>query len=488
MKVKTKKTRRFTLVLGMIMLLSVVLASCVDLNDVPDIANDSSWIAEQSVEENNSSEDVSVPTEEGHTDAPVITDVINIEPTLVAIYGTCEENAVISVTGGVEDAQTNARGTYYIIEVEIYDRDTLLQVTAKTADEEESAKVEIIAQKDATADTRLDGNSVSVGVDSRLYFDKFVTDASGENLYTASQLNSIRDYVSNTVTSYYNDRAGSQKVELIYVLIPNSATVDLAVGNAAFPEGVIKETNNTIYKQIVKTLSNTRATVVDMLPVLEAAAKDNEAVEKYGYVFRETDSALSDYGAYLTYREIMNAVAKRYPDAAPYAEDQFEWNKKTVLGGNLVTYRELDNSIINEELIIASPLFSLDIGTDGAGTSKVSSLIKYQDKANNNYNFYDTIDAGDNNNGIAERWLIEDTTRELDLPSALIYRDASSLAFTDILTERFGKCLLGKAGELSINLSACSQYAADGDAVVDYILVIISEENFDTAFGLALGN
>jgi hypothetical protein len=157
------------------------------------------------------------------------------------------------------------------------------------------------------------------------------------------------------------------------------------------------------------------------------------------------------------------------------------------MGGNLVKYRGLDQSVINENSIIATPNFSLDYGTNGAGSSKISALNKFVDKAEGDYNYFTDINTDDGLNGIAERWLIDDTTRtDVDLPSALIYRDYSSLAFSDILSERFGKVLLGKSGERAINLSATAQYAEGDDKVVDYIIVIVSEENLDTAFSLAV--
>lgn len=486
MKLNVKKTRHITLVLGLLMMLAVVLAGCVNLEDVPEIIG-GSYAAEASEEVSHDESDVNISAVEGQTEAPVITDVVNIGPTKVAIYGTCAENATIRVTGGVEDAETQAHGTYYIIEVDIFDRNTLLRITAQAGDDDVSPEREIVAHKDATADTLLNGNSVSVGLNSRLYFDKMITDVSGENLYTASQLNSIRDYVSDTVTSYYNDRAGGQEVELIYVLVPNSVTVDLANEVSIFPEGIVKETNNTIYDQINATLRQTRATVIDMLPVLQEAAANEELMAKYGGIYRETDSALSDYGAYLTYREIMNVVAARFPDAAPKTEEDFKWESTDIKGGNLVTYRGLDNSIINETTVRAIPNFSLDYGKNGAGTAKISSLKKYADEANGDYNFFTTSSSTDNISGIAERWLIEDETRtDVSLPSALIYRDYASLSFSDILVERFSKCMLGKSGEFSINLSASGQYASEGDNVVDYIIVIISEENLDTAFNYAV--
>ena len=484
MNLNAKKSRKVAILLGLVMMLSVVLASCVDLTEVPDFYNDPSFNLDESETGPAETSDEEISVDEKTTAVPVVKGVVNIEPTKVAVYGTCEENATIFVDGGVEEASTKAHGTYFIVEVNIHNRDTLLRVTAKAEGKENaSPEREIIARKDATADTLLDGNSVSVGIDSRLYFDKFVEDASGVNLYTASQLSAIREYVSDTVTSYYNDRAGSQAVELIYVLVPNSTTLDSSV----FPEGVVGETNSTIYSQVCDALSQTRATVVDMLSVFKEAASDSEAIAKYGNIYRETDSALSDYGAYLTYAEIMNIVAARFPDAAPKTLDDFNWTPTNIMGGNLVKYRGLDKTVITENTVLATPKFSLDIGTNGAGSSKISSLTKYVDMKDGDYNFFTDVKTDDNLNGIAERWLIDDTTRtDVDLPSALIYRDYSSLSFSDILSERFGKVLLGKSGELSINLSATAQYADGDDKVVDYIIVIVSEENLDTAFSLAV--
>ena len=175
------------------MVFGVLLAACVDTSSVED-ALDTSKMKTESSEYVEQSE-IELSTPEGCTDAPVVSGAVNIKPTTVAVYGTCEENATIRVSGGKEDAETTAHGTYYIVEVEIWDRNTLLKVTAQVEGEEESLEREIVAQKDATADTLLDGNSVSVGLNSRLYFDKMLEDMSGTNLYTASQLNSIRDYV-----------------------------------------------------------------------------------------------------------------------------------------------------------------------------------------------------------------------------------------------------------------------------------------------------
>lgn len=482
MKVNLNKTRRVAMLLGLIMVLGVLLAACVNTEDVPEILDQSNLGGESSVYVETSEDDISTP--EGYTEAPVVSNVVNIEPTKVAVYGTCEENATIRVSGGIEDSETLAHGTYYIIEVDIWDRDTLLRVTAQVEGKEESLEREIIAHKDATADTLLDGNSVSVGINSRLFFDKMVADIVGDNLYTASQLNDIRAYVTDTVTSYYNDRAGGQNVELIYLVVPNVTSVE----DGILPEDIVGATNTVIYEQIINTLNQTRATVIDLKPVFEATMQDAAVMEKYGSLYRETDSSLSDYGAYVAYRELMNHIATRFPNAAPRAEDEFEWTSTEIKGGNLVNYRGLDGSIITENTVIGTPKFPLNVGLGSSSSPKISELQKFVDKAENDYNYFTAFDSNDNIKGIAERWLIDasDRTDVTDLPSALIYRDYSSLSFTDILAERFSKCMLGKNGDLNINLSTAPQYANEGDKVVDYIIVIVSEENLDNAFGLAL--
>ena len=490
MKVNSKKTRRVAILLGLIMMLAVVLASCVNTDNVPEILDTERPKNEESAIVDTSSEVVETP--EGYTDAPVVSGVVNIEPTKVAVYGTCVENATIRVTGGEETAVTKAHGTYYIVEVDIWNRDTLLLVTAQIEDEideegnvvkeglEESLPAEVVARKDATADDLLDGNSVSIGTDSRLYFDKMVADHIGENLYTASELNKIKNAINKNVSQYYYDSAAGQPVEMIYVLIPNVTNLNSDI----FPEDELKETNTTIYEQVVSVLSQTNATCIDMKPIFEAALADAELMAQYGGIFRETDSALTDFGGYLTYKAIMDQVAIRFPDAAPHALEEFTWESKSVMGGNLVNYRGLDGSVITENLMVATPNFSLDYGKNGASTAMISKLTKYVDPESGDYNFYTDVVSNDNIWGIGERWDIHDESDRLDtldLPSALVYRDYNSLSFCDILAERFGRCRLDKVGSLTFDLASVTQYADGDDAVVDYVIILLSEENMDTA-------
>lgn len=463
MKINANNIRRIAMMLGLVMMLAVVLSACVNTDNVPEIM-DTSFVEDTSEVMNDTSEERDLTTEPGHTDAPIVTDVINITPDTVAISGTCEEGAVIRVKGGEEEVTTNSRDGYFVIETKLLYKNNLLQITAQVEGEEESKVWEEIARFNATADTRLDGNSVSVGVDSLLYLDKTVDDANGENLYTESQLASIKNLVSDNVTTFIN-RSSGKEVEMIYVLIPNSTTIY----NAVYPEGLIEKPATTVYDQVLNTLNKTRATVVDMREIFKNVADDENVVNKGG-LYRTTDSNLSHYGAYLTYAEIMKTISARYPEAAAKAETDFEWNNVKALGGNLVKYRGLNNEIITEEIVVSLPKFM-----DNEALESISSVVKYNDAEKNDYGYYTDV-REDEITGISERFVTE--TKRDNLPDAIIYRDNASLPFSDILAERFNNAVMESAGNFTFDATGVVQYSPD------YVIFVLSEDSMDTAFGI----
>ncbi|MBR2901417.1 MAG: hypothetical protein IKC39_04155 [Clostridia bacterium] len=463
MKINANNIRRIAMMLGLVMMLAVVLSACVNTDDVPEIM-DTSFVEDTSEVMDDTSEERDLTTEPGHTDAPIVTNVINITPDTVAISGTCEEGAVIRVKGGEEEVTANSRDGYFIIETKLPYKNNLLQITAKVEGEEESKVWEEIARFNATADTRLDGNSVSVGVDSLLYLDKTVGDANGDNVYTESQLTAIKNLVSDNITAYIN-RSSGKEVEMIYVLIPNSTSIYSDV----YPEGLIEKPATTVYDQVLNTLNKTRATVVDMRAIFNNVAKD-EAVINKGGLYRVTDSSLSHYGAYLTYAEVMKAVSTRFPEAAAKAEGDFDWKNVKALGGDLVKYRELDKNIITEEIVVSLPKFMED-----EALATINTVVKYNDTEKNDYSYYTDV-REDEITGVAERFVTE--TKRDNLPDAIIYRDYSSLPFSDILAERFNNVVMESAGNFTFDATSVVQYSPD------YVIFVLSEDNMDTAFGI----
>ncbi len=480
MKINVKKIRRIAMMLGLIMMLAVVFSACVNLDEVEEIMDNSINFGEGIGNEDTSDVKDLTPGE-NQSIAPTVTGIVYMDPLTIAITGTCEEGSVIEVTCAGSSATTNSKDGYFVIEFELPSDTNLVSITAQQGDLEKSKSWDELLYKNATATGRLDGMSVSVGVNSSLYFDYMAENANGSNLYTASQLNAIRNYVSNKVTEY-NNKAVGQTVEMIYVLVPDATTI---YGDV-FPEGAVEKPTTTVYDQVSETLKNTRATVIDMRDVFNGLLAD-ETFEAKDRFYRTTDSALTDYGAYLTYREIMNTVSARFPNAAARGEEEFTWSEPTnVLGGNMVIYRELDNAIVTEDIITATPNFSLDLGTNGAGTTNIASLKKYVDAESGNYTYYDTINPNDDINGVGERLSVDTKRPDADLPTVAVYRDYSSFAFTDILLERFEKSVLVRSNDFNIEFTGLGSYAGAGDEIVDYVIVVLSEQSMDTAFAKAL--
>ena len=160
MNINVKKIRRMALLLGLVMMLAVVCASCVNLDNVDEVNPKSALGDDSDVNIDVSDESIVVP--EGATNPPEISKVVSITPDTIAISGTCAENAAITVTGGKEDAHTVANGEYFIIKVDLQSKNDLLKITAQAEGEDVSPELQLRPVYDATAQDRLDGNSVTV--------------------------------------------------------------------------------------------------------------------------------------------------------------------------------------------------------------------------------------------------------------------------------------------------------------------------------------
>lgn len=481
MKNNVKKSCRIVLMLALVMMLSVVLAACIDTDKVPEVDAEFAERDTDAVIDDNSQEEVPPPAE-GQSNHPTVEEPVHISPMVVAVYGTCDEGAVIRVKCEDKVVTVNSRNGYYIAEVELPNENgNKLFVTAQVGELTESNAVSVAAFKDATADKS--AMSVSVGKDSRLYFDYMMDNYKGgnETLFTIAQLKSIRDSINNKTTNYKTN-AQDKDVEVIYLLLPDPTSVSAD----AFAEDVEKGVYGTIYDQFLDNFGNgnTRATVIDMREKL-IALKDDPAVIEKGGLYRVTDSSLTDYGAYLVYSELMNHIDNKFPQAAARSEAEFEW--KTVekaLGGNYVTYRGLDKSIITENIVKATPKFSLDIGSDEDGSVKLSSIAKYLDAENKDFNFVTSAKETDADVIISDLFTV--STDRKELPTAVICRDYNSLVFTDWLVERFEKATVLKSGDFAVDtnsIAALRGYAAEDESAPDYIIYILSEQNIKAAAG-----
>ena len=463
-----------SLLLASVSALSLVFASCVPF-DI-DTGDDSIAVISRAESSKETSTEVSIPTDEGSTEAPSIKDIKNIAPDIVVIAGTCEKDAVVTIKGGKEEVTVKSKNGYFIAEIKLAnDSTTILEAIAEVEGKKESKPRTLTASYNATVEKREGGNNVSVGNDSQLYFDYNLDDYTGKNLFTQSELRNIKNFVNDKVNNL-ETRAKGQKVGLIYVLVPDDTTIN----PGCLPADAKNESSSTRYKQVADALKQTSATVIDMYDIFNA--KKDESI------YRTTDSRLTEYGSYLVYEQICKQLSVNFPNAAARSLDQFDKKEvDNVIAGDLFKRLGLSTEHYTETLTDYTPKFDLKLGyqkDSSFNTVNISDIKKYA--AENDYTPY-VVNADENSKSsdktvtINDRFIIR-TGRE-DLPSALIYRDDSTFSMVDILAERFNNAMFAKSGDFTVNLTDASRHYSQDKNLVDYIIVILSEGNVQKITG-----
>ena len=292
------KAKKLIALMLFLVFVTSAITSCVGdttigIDSIPDLNNTSSEVSEVS-------EESEPPTEAGYTARPFCTEIINITAERIAIAGTCEEGAVVTIKRGQKDVSVQSVGGYFIAEVLLKDKsENNLEITAKVTDKEESTARNITATYKATVSERPDKFSILIGLNSQLFLKETLHDYNGENLLSTTEIAKFKQMVNDNYDAIQAKRVGDlavdlakdvakpdpemsdseyleflktevmkdyKPVELIYVFVPNAITV--------YPEYVPEEyqtdTNTTRYKQMVRALNdaNVNATVIEMASVL----------------------------------------------------------------------------------------------------------------------------------------------------------------------------------------------------------------------------
>lgn len=479
--------------IAIVALLAIIagsLASCVadvviDLDKVQEISK-------EEVSDDTSKGYAEPENKDGHAKAPAITEVINITASRICIAGTCEEGATVTIYGGKEDVEVYSDNGYFIVETELESYGTkLMEAVASKEGLEDSAPRFFDAQFKATVSERVDGHSVMIGKNSQLFLNSTLPDFYGENLYTNTQLNELKEKVNanyqamqdaklkmlertreEELVNEFGGRALTQEeidtlvkpwaqdnfvaIPYIFVIAPNALTVypELA------PDSVVSKTNTTRYKQVIKALKDTKATVIDLSEVF-AEHKDDQYP-----IYSATDSYWTEYGAYLAYKEIMDVVDDRYPDAAARPLSDFKIEEKEYIGGNMVGYLYIDRENVKETGVKLVPKFTTNF-----------KVNVYKDNLS-----LDLATEPDANKTVAS------TTRRIinrkveNLPNGYILRDEWSAQMFTLLADRFSATIFHTAGSydprvVDINYS-------DEVCRPDYTIVIFNESNIENVFNL----
>lgn len=467
------KMRKCALVLAVLLSTSLLLCACVP-NGSPDEDIFKTILSTDEVEGPVDSNPEALAENEYVT----ILDVISITPTNVAVFGQLKKDAIsagvtsVRITGGSGlEVQESCSDDYFVIPFDLPGTSkATFAATAMRGEEEVGESLTFTAPYDSTAETRLDGKSVSVGSDSRLYFSKYLDDYLSAKLYTASQVNKIKSVVASTYTAYAN-RAGGSEVGIIYVFLPDITTMDPSIlreeDASRKQEGLL-----TRYEQIVTALSGTRAKVVDMQTILQAELDSGKTIYD---LYRQTDSHPTEYTAFLMYQEVMKHISALDEDVVPRTLDDYTFSDKiTVKGGDYVAYRDLDPDIITETITLLKPKFNYQ--------QAIANIKLYNDPENLDYSLFTEINSSDAYTGGAERSLV--TTGRTELPNVLIYRDENGIAASLMVADSCDQTLLARAGDYTISLTDAAQYRdkEEKKSVLDCIVIFVSESSIPAAF------
>ena len=292
-------------------------------------------------------------TKPGYADTPEICDIVNITPDTIFVTGLCQDGATVTISGGTEDVVVESLNGYFVAEIGLINTTTThLEAVASVEGLEDSEPANFRGQYNATAEKRVDGNGVTVGLSSRLFADRGIAEYTGQTLMTLTQLREYREYVDSRVAALER-RSGGSAISLVYVYIPDYATIY----SEYLPASAVKETTTTRLEQISENLNGSAAVILDMTDVLLAAKEEGEYP-----VYNVTDGHLSEYGGYLVYKAICDVMMKEYPDAAARALSEFDISYELKDGGSLVHYLGADKTVIRENAVVLSPKFSLNVG------------------------------------------------------------------------------------------------------------------------------
>lgn len=443
-------------------MMTVSLSSCSEKEKNTGFLDQISAAEIYSEAEESSEESSEPPTQEGYTARPIITHILNVEPYSVIVAGTCEEGSVIkayNVAFEDEKYETKSIGKYFIFELKLRNtNDHYYEIKATVEGKKESTVNYFTAKYDSVAEKPADGTAVSIGNNSTLFYDSMIAPFKGENLLTNSQLKSFKEAVAN--------QANKNGIKYVYVMVPGM----LSVYDEKVPEAIKseKDSYNTKFEQVIKALEEVKNVDVINLKDTFIENKDGEYP-----IYYNTSSNLSDYGAYLAYQEIMNYVNNSNSDLS------YKFEKTDGKGGDLVSSLGLDKDIFSESYYYAKNNFTTTIPEEAEGTCKVSDIVVYSDKNTNTY-FSDI--AEDEVYGACEKLYFK--TNRQELPSAVFLKDDSANAMVSMLAENFNNSYFAANNSFVMNNSeitaAVSDYANDGNAYVDYVFVIVSEDNINS--------
>jgi hypothetical protein len=374
------------------------------------------------------------------TAVPVVTVCKYSRNTMFLLGGSCEQGAVIKVTGGTEEINSRSDFGDWLVEVPINPKGiSVLYMSATVPGKTESDTVKYIV-KPQTGITMYEDSgiyAVVVGNNYFSWFDDCVPGFTGSDVLNDSGVDKLEKRYAKKITDL---RSNGLNTEIIVLLIPSP----MRIYAENVPSYLKQDTGVTLTDQFKQAMNAAGVTVVDLSDVLFAHKNDSFKI------FHRTDSHWSDYGAYFGYVELMNYIAKKFPDAAPRPSSDFEFYNKEVNFGDIYNTLGLGRNVLKEYTTFVN--FKFDPPGGFRDLYDGDSVVIDHSVTNKNQTTSSNL-------------------TNLTLPSAYVMRDSFCGPIFNYLTDRFSKVTWQSMWDYSFNIDRITK------ANPDYLIYIINERN-----------
>lgn len=370
------------------------------------------------------------------------------EKPFAVVIGQCDIGATVTLKCGKEEYTSEGWYGWYSIRFLCAGNSADVVITQSIDGVEVGAPLEtIVLPKNAGT-----SEGVVAGGNFQFFYQKCLRDFQHTNLYNEGVLNSLKSRVEGRIANIKKQNLGT---EIIYMVVPAAMTVYPEL----VPEDYKQGEGDSRMDQVLNTLTEAGATVIDLRPVFEEHKNDEMPL------YFKCDSHWSDYGAFIAYTELFNHISEKFPDAAPRSIDEFNWFGGYYKTGDMPVYLNMVSGSVYENGVIGSKDV-LEYGwyrtfADGTPVSEsITDVPRYR---------ADTQMVYSNN----VTWEKTIRTKRDNLPTCIVLRDSFGTQIFDILAERMNKTIYkGMWG-----------YGYPGAEVVtnkaDYVIYILAEWNLD---------
>ncbi len=369
------------------------------------------------------------------TEKPQIYTALSVARGSTLVFGKAEDGAKIVGKCGGKPSETVCIDGLFIISVENSGGSDIMITAQKKGMEVSSPAYTSVPKKTVNSDNIITGSG------SRLFYDQTLEDYTKENAFSDKQLS----YMDRNAKHQLDDirKLTGKETEIIILCAPNPLTV---YGDSDVSDRIknrVVEENESRKNAFAEKMSEIDGiSVIDLTDVI----KENEDAGKLYY---QTDTHWTEIGAYFGYRSLMQKIAEKFPNAAPYDMDDFDIKYTTDIGGDLAGF----------------------IGVEERIRESVPHLVpRFESKVNESYEKPETISRPEAIDAFSL------TANGDGLPSAYMVRDSYAMQMLPYTAEHFSNLYIGEMWDYGIDRDAVKELAPD------YIIYVVAERNIGNLF------